>query len=127
MLILLAYPNYDHNDLSFMGGEKNVGDVERGFSSDDNAGCAVEHGGQRLISPLLDQLQVAIQSPTIFRPNNQRTIPSSDDDRHICLMMILMTEMLNNIGTGYSGGLSYFLLEEEVNKSCFTALEEYLP
>ena len=49
-------------------------------SSDDNAVDAVEHGGQRLISPLLDQLQVAIQSPTIFRPNNQRTIPSSDDD-----------------------------------------------
>ena len=31
MLILLAYPNYDFDDLSFMGGENNVGDIERGY------------------------------------------------------------------------------------------------
>ena len=35
-------------------------------NNDDNAVGDVEHGGQRLISPLLDQLQVAIQSPADY-------------------------------------------------------------
>ena len=37
------------------------------------------------------------------------------------MVMVKVMSMLNNIGSGYSGGLSYFL-PEEVGKSCFTAL-----
>ena len=43
------------------------------------------------------------------------------------MMMMVMVKamaMLNNIGSVYSGGLSYFL-PEEVSKSCFTALHVY--
>ena len=37
------------------------------------------------------------------------------------MVMVKVMSMLNNIGSGYSGGLSYFL-PEEVGKSCFTAV-----
>ena len=78
--------------ISFLSGVLRILCRSLGFSSDEkadddnndvNAGGDVEHGGQRLISPLLDQFQVAIQSPHYFLSKQPKNHSCDDEDGQI--------------------------------------------